>query len=183
MEIPPCQSLSSVRCGAAATSAVMTEVCGRSWATSSTKSSSGGRAAGLRPCTPHDLRRSAITHLLERGTDALAVQAFARHGQLSTTTRYDRCREEAKRETARKLVEPKRVPPAPISPRPRRIPSKGKKGRGGRPRLAPLVTRPRAALVALARAHGIDVGEQATRAELARSIRESVEEGERGIEG
>lgn len=52
--------------------------------------------AGLRPCTPRDLRRSVITHLLERGTDALAVQAFARHEQLSTT-RYDRRGADAKR--------------------------------------------------------------------------------------
>lgn len=132
------------------------------------------RAAGLRPCTPHDLRRSAITHLLERGTDALAVQAFARHEQLSTTTRYDRRREEAKREAARKLAELKRVPPAPLKPRPKRAPRHGKKGRGGRPRMGLLEARPRAELVALARVHQCEFGEKATRAELARLIREAV---------
>lgn len=103
------------------------------------------RAAGLWPCTPYHLRRSAITYLLERSTDALAVQAFARHEQLSTTTRYDRRREEAKREAARKLAELKRVPPALVSLRPRRAPRRGKKRRGGLPRLAPLEARPRAA--------------------------------------
>lgn len=132
------------------------------------------RAAGLRPCTPHDLRRSAITHLLERGTDALAVQAFARHEQLSTTMRYDRRREEAKREAARKLAELKRVPPAPLKPRPRRAPRHGKKGRGGRPRMGLLEARPREELVALARAHRCEFGEKATCAELARLIREAV---------
>jgi integrase len=134
------------------------------------------RQASLRPCTPHDLRRSAITHLLERGTDALAVQAFARHEQLSTTTRYDRRREEAKREAARRLAEQKRVPPAPLKPRPRRAPRKGKRGRGGRPRMGLLEARPRAELVALARAHRCEFTERATRAELAGLIREAVAE-------
>jgi integrase len=132
------------------------------------------RQAGLRPCTPHDLRRSAITHLLERGADALKVQAFARHEQLSTTSRYDRRREEAKRDAARQLAELKRVPPAPLKPRPRRAPRHGKKGRGGRPRIQVLETRPRPELVELARAHRCEFGERATRAELARLIRESV---------
>lgn len=132
------------------------------------------RAAGLRPCTPHDLRRSAITHLLERGTDALAVQAFARHEQLSTTTRYDRRREAAKRDATRRLAEQKRVPPAPVRPRPKRVPRHGKKGRGGRPRMGLLEGRPRDELLALARAHQCDFGERATRAELARLIREAV---------
>ena len=134
------------------------------------------REAGLRPCTPHDLRRSAITHLLERGADALKVQAFARHEQLSTTTRYDRRREEAKREAARQLAERKRVPPAPVRPRPRRALRHGKKGRGGRPRMGLLEARPREELVALARAHRCDFGERATRAELAKLIREAVAE-------
>lgn len=132
------------------------------------------RQASLRPCTPHDLRRSAITHLLERGTDALAVQAFARHEQLSTTTRYDRRREEAKRDAARRLAEVKSVPPAPVRPRSRRAPRCGKKGRGGRPRVARLEARSRAELVTLARAHGVEVADGATRAELAGLIRAAV---------
>jgi integrase len=140
------------------------------------------REASLRPCTPHDLRRSAITHLLERGTDALAVQAFARHEQLSTTVRYDRRREEAKREAARQLSELKRVPPAPFKPRPRRAPRAGKRGRGGRPRIEVLELRPKPELVALARVHQCDFGERATRAELARLIREAVAEWGRGID-
>jgi integrase len=131
------------------------------------------RQAGLRPCTPHDLRRSAITHLLERGTDALAVQAFARHEQLSTTTRYDRRREEAKREAARRLAGLKRVPPAPLKPRPRRAPRKGRKGRGGRPRMAaPLEAMRKPALLTLAAAHGVEVTDGWTRAEIAAAIRE-----------
>lgn len=140
------------------------------------------RAAGLRPCTPHDLRRSAITHLLERGTDALAVQAFARHENLSTTTRYDRRREAAKREAARKLAEQKRVPPVPARPRPRCAPRKGKKGRGGRPRMGMLESRSRPELVALARAHQVEVVDGVTRAELAGLIREAVAGWGRGID-
>ncbi|HEU4597204.1 MAG TPA: tyrosine-type recombinase/integrase, partial [Pyrinomonadaceae bacterium] len=64
------------------------------------------REAGLKPCTPHDLRRSAITHMLERGADALAVQGFARHLSLSTTTRYDRRQEQAKKRAVRLLSRP-----------------------------------------------------------------------------
>lgn len=134
--------------------------------------------AGLRPCTPHDLRRSAITHLLERGADALKVQAFARHEQLSTTTRYDRRREEAKKDAARQLAELKRVPPAPVRPRPRRSRRKGKKGRGGRPRFVVLETRPREELLTLARGLGCIFGERVTRAVLAQLIREAVAEKE-----
>lgn len=137
------------------------------------------RAAGLRPCTPHDLRRSAITHLLEHGADALKVQAFARHEQLSTTTRYDRRREEAKRDAARQLAELKRLPPAPARPRPRRSRRTGKRGRGGRPRFVVLETRPREELLTLARGLGCVFGERVTRAVLARLIREAVEGGQR----
>lgn len=138
------------------------------------------RAADLRPCTPHDLRRSAITHLLEHGADALKVQAFARHEQLSTTTRYDRRREEAKRDAARQLAELKRVPPAPVRPRPRRSRRTGKRGRGGRPRFVVLETRPRQELLTLARGLGCVFGERVTRAVLAQLIREAVAEKEGG---
>jgi len=75
--------------------------------------------AGLtEPCTPHDLRRSAITHMLERGADALAVQGFARHLNLSTTTRYDRRQERAKKRAVRLLSRPLGLQ----FPRPRRKP-------------------------------------------------------------
>lgn len=126
------------------------------------------RLAGLEPCTPHDLRRSAITNLLEGGADPLAVQEWARHEDVSTTRVYDRRHERAQRACARRLD------PTRTRPRPRRRPHKPKRGR---PRLAaPLETRPREELVALARAHQCVFGERATRAVLVRLIREAVAE-------
>lgn len=125
--------------------------------------------AGLRPCTPHDLRRSAITNLLEGGADPLAVQEWARHEDVSTTRVYDRRRERAQRACARRLD------PVRTRPRPRRRPHRPRRGR---PRLpAPLETRPREELVALARVHRCVFGERASRAVLARLIREAVAEG------
>lgn len=123
--------------------------------------------ADIPPCTPHDLRRSAITNLLEGGADPLAVQEWARHESVETTRVYDRRRERAKRICARRLD------PAPTRPRPRRKPHRPKRGR---PRMsAPLETRPRAELVALARAHQCEFGEHATCGELARLIRAAVD--------
>jgi hypothetical protein len=84
--------------------------------------------------TTFSSRCSAASVAPASGTDAVAAEAFARHQQLSTTTRYDRRREEAKREGARRLAELKRVPPAPVRPRPRGAPRGVKKGRGGFPR-------------------------------------------------
>jgi integrase/recombinase XerD len=120
--------------------------------------------AGVAPCTPHDLRRSAITNLLEGGADAAAVQEWARHNDLRTTKVYDRRRERAKKSCARRLG------PPPFRPRPRRKPHRPKKGR---PRMSvPLENRPKFLLLELARAHGADVDERMTRVQLARAIRE-----------
>ncbi len=80
--------------------------------------------AGIKPCSPHDLRRSFITHLLEAGQDTLTVQRLARHLHLSTTSRYDRRREAAGRRALKLLNFPISIPR-----RRKRSPRKGKRHR------------------------------------------------------
>jgi len=59
--------------------------------------------AGAKPLTPHDMRRSFVSDLLDNGVDLSTVAAMAGHSSLTTTQRYDRRGDEAKRKAAKAL--------------------------------------------------------------------------------
>lgn len=64
------------------------------------------KAAGILNLTPHNLRRSFGTDLLDRGVDIAVVSALLGHSSLETTKRYDRRGDPAQRRATALLTLP-----------------------------------------------------------------------------
>ena len=62
-----------------------------------------GKEAGLRPFTPHDLRRSCASDLIDAGEDMVTVRDHLGHASVQTTERYDRRGDERLKRAVGKL--------------------------------------------------------------------------------
>lgn len=60
-------------------------------------------AAGVENITPHDLRRTFVSNLLEAGADTVIVSKLVGHADPKTTARYDRRPEDEKRRAVTRL--------------------------------------------------------------------------------
>ncbi len=61
------------------------------------------QTAGIARFTPHDMRRTFITRLLEQGVDINIVRQLAGHSNISTTTRYDYRDDDMKAKASQRL--------------------------------------------------------------------------------
>jgi integrase len=61
------------------------------------------RAAAVKSLTPHDMRRSFVSDLLDSGVDISVVAAMAGHSNVNTTSHYDRRGDGAKKKAAKSL--------------------------------------------------------------------------------
>lgn len=59
--------------------------------------------AGVKPFSPHDLRRTFVGNALDAGIDLLTVSNIVGHSDPNTTKKYDRRGERAKEEAAQKI--------------------------------------------------------------------------------
>lgn len=63
-------------------------------------------SAGLADVSPHDMRRTFVSNLLDNGQDLSTVSKMAGHANVQTTMRYDRRSDDAKRKAALTLQIP-----------------------------------------------------------------------------